>query len=95
MKVLRCGTASGTSDAYWITGEDELTLGGEDLREVAVADTEVAMAEDDEVAGTGVVAGAFYCAVEHGTDDGGTGGEVNTVVHRALAGEWVGAVAEG
>ena len=93
--MLRCGTASGTSDAYWITGEDELTLGGEDLREVAVADAEVVVTEDDEVSGTGVVASAFYCAVEHGIDDGGMGGEVNTVVHRALASEWVGAVAEG
>ena len=61
---------------------------------MAVADAEVAVAESDEVAGTGVVAGLFYYAIEHGIDDGGTGGEVNTVVHRALAGEWVGAIAE-
>ena len=60
MKVLRCGTASGTSDAYGIAGEDELTFGDEDFGEVTIADTEVAVTEDDEVSGTGVVAGAFY-----------------------------------
>ena len=93
--MLTGAATCGASNAYRIAGEDGLAFGDEDFGEVTIADAEVTVAESDEVAGTGVVAGAFYCAVEHGIDDGGTGGEVNTVVHRALAGEWVGAVAEG
>ena len=92
--MLSCTAACRTGDADGEAGENGLTFGGEDLGEVAVADTEVAVAESDEVARTGVVAGLFYCAVEHGIDDGGTGCEVNAVVHRAFAGERVGAVAE-
>ena len=95
MKVLRRGTAGGASNAYRIASEDGLAFDDEDFGEVTIADAEVVVTEDDEVAGTGVVAGLFYCAVEHGIDNGGTGGEINTVVHRALAGERVGAVAEG
>ena len=94
MKVLTGTTAGVASDAYGIAGEDELTFGDEDFGEVTIADAEVAVAERDEVAGTGVIAGLFYYAVEHGIDNGGMGCEVNTVVHRALAGERVGAVAE-
>ena len=92
--MLTGAAACRTSDAYRIAGKDGLTFGDEDFGEVTIADAEVAVAESDEFSGTGVVAGAFYCAVEHGIDDGGMGGEVNTVGHRALAGEWVGAVAE-
>ena len=94
MKVLTGTTAGGATDAYGIASEDGLAFSDEDFGEVTIADTEVVVTEDDEVAGTGVVAGLFYYAIEHGIDDGGTGGEVNTVVHRALAGEWVGAIAE-
>ena len=92
--MLTGAAACRTSDAYRIAGKDGLAFGDEDSGEVTIADAEVAVTEDDEFAGTGVVAGAFYYAVEHGIDDGGTGGEVNTVVHRALASEWVDAVAE-
>ena len=60
MKVLRCGTAGVASDAYRIAGKDGLAFCDEDFGEVTIADAEVAVAEDDEVAGTGVVAGAFY-----------------------------------
>ena len=95
MKMLACAAASGTRDADREAGENGLTLGCEGLREVTVADAEVAVAERDEVAGTRVVTGLFYCAIEHGIYDGGMGCEVNAVVHRALAGERIGAVAEG
>ena len=94
MKMFTCASSCGTGDTHGKAGEDELTLGGEDLRKVAVADTEVTVAERDEVARTGVIAGLFYCAVEHGIDYGGMGGEVNAIVHRALGGERVCAVAE-
>ena len=70
-------------------------MGGEDSGEVAVADAEVAVADGDEVAGTSVIADFLDCAIEHGIDKGVMGGEVDAIVHRALAGEWVGTVAEG
>ncbi len=70
-------------------------LGGEDLGEVAVADAEVAVADGDEVAGARVVTYFVYRAGEHGEDEVAVGGEVDATVHRALAGERVGAVAEG
>ena len=95
MKVLTGTSAGVASNAYRIAGEDGLTFGDEDFGEVTIADAEVAVAKDDEVTWTGVVVSAFYCVVEHGIDYGGLGGEVNAVVHRALASEWVGAVAEG
>ena len=94
MKMFTCASSCGTGDADGEAGEDGLAFSGEDLGKVTVADAEVAMAESYEVAGTGVVASLFYCAVEHGIDNGGMGGEINAVVHRALAGERVGAVAE-
>jgi hypothetical protein len=94
MQMLACTASCGTCNADGVTSEDGLSFGDEDLGEVAVADAETAVTESDEVAGTGVVAGLFYCAVEHGIDYGGTGCEVNTVVHSALAGERVGAIAE-
>ena len=94
MNMLTGAAACLTSDAYGIAGEDGLAFGDEDFGEVTIADAEVTMAEDDEVAGTGVVTGVFYYAVEHGIDYSGMGGEVNAVVHRALAGERVGTIAE-
>ena len=62
---------------------------------MAVADAEVAVAYGDEVAGASIVTDSLDCAVEHGIDKGVVGGEVDAVVHCALAGEWVGTVAEG
>ena len=62
---------------------------------MAVADAEVAVADGDEVAGTRVIASLLDSAIEHRIDKGVVGGEVDAVVHRALAGEWVGTVAEG
>ena len=93
--MLACAATCGASDADWEASEDGLTFGGEDSGEVAVADAEVTVANGDEVAGTGVVADFLYCAIEHGIDKGVVGGKVDAVVHRALAREWVGAVAEG
>ena len=93
--MLACGSARGACDTDWEAGEDGLALGGEDSGEVAVADAEVAVAYGDEVAGTSVVADFLDCAIEHGIDKGVVGGEVDAVVHRALAGKWVGAIAEG
>ena len=93
--MLACAATCGASDTYWEASKDGLTLRGEDSGEVAVADAEVAVAEGDEVAGTGVVADFLDCAIEHGIDKGVVGGEVDAVVHRALAGKWVGTIAEG
>ena len=94
MQMLSCTEACGASNTNGEAGENGLAFGGEDLREVAVADAEVAMAESNEIAGTGVVADLFYRAIEHGIYNGGMCGEINAVVHRALASERVGAVAE-
>ena len=58
--MLTGTTAGVASDAYGIAGEDGLAFDDEDFGEVAVADAEVAVAESDEVAGTRIVAGAFY-----------------------------------
>ena len=93
--MLASAATCGAGYADWETDKDGLTLGGEDSGEVAVADAEVTVADGDEVAGTGVVADFLDCAIEHGIDKGVVGGEVDAVVQRALAGEWVGAVAEG
>ena len=93
--MLARAATCGASDPDWEAGEDGLTLGGEDSGEVAVADAEVAVAYGDEVAGASIVTDSLDCAVEHGIDKGVVGGEVDAVVHRALAGEWVGTVAEG
>ena len=95
VEMLASAATCGASDAYGEAGENGLTLGGKDSGEVAVADAEVTMADGGEVAGTSVVADFLDCAIEHRIDKGVVGGEVDTVVHRALAGEWVGAVAEG
>ena len=92
--MFACTAACGTGNADGEAGENGLAFGDEDLGEVAVTDAEVTMAKSDEVTGTGVVASLFHCAVEHGIYYGGTGCEVNTVVHSALAGERVGAIAE-
>ncbi len=86
---------SGTCDAEDGARGDGGALGGEDSGEVAVADAEVAVANGDEVAGARVVAYFLYRAGEHGEDEVAFGGEVDATVHRALASERVGAVAEG
>ena len=93
--MLASAATCGAGYADWETCEDGLTLGGKDSGEVAVADAEVTVANGDEVAGTGVVADFLDCAIEHGIDKGVVGGEVDAVVHRALARKWIGAVAEG
>ncbi len=95
VEVLACAASSRTCYADWETRKDGLTLGGEDSGEVAVADAEVAETDGDEVAGTRVAANFLDCTIEHGIDKGVVGSEVDAVVHRALAGEWVGTVAEG
>ena len=93
--MLACAATCGASDTYREACEDGLALGGEDSGEVAVADAEVAVADGDEVARASVVADFLDCAIEHGIDKGVVSGEVDAVVHRALASKWVGAVAEG
>ncbi len=95
MEVLSGGTTSG---AYYADGEaceDGLALGGEDSGEVAIADAEVAVADGDEVTGTRVVADFLDYARENGEYYIVVGGEVDAVVHRAFASEWIGAVAKG
>ena len=95
VEMLACAATCGAGYADWEAGEDGLSLRGEDSGEVAVTDAEVTIADGGEVAGTSVVADFLDCAIEHGIDKGVVGGEVDAVVQRALAGEWVGAVAEG
>ena len=92
--MLARAATCGASDPDWEAGEDGLTLGGEDSGEVAVADAEVAVADGDEVAGTSVIADFLDCAIEHGIDNGVVSGEVDAIVHRALASKWIGAVAK-
>ena len=92
--MLACAATCGASDANGEAGENGLALDSEDSGEVTVADAEVAVADGDEVARASVVTDSLDCAVEHGIDKGVVGGEVDAVVHRALAGEWVGAIAE-
>ena len=58
--MLTGGTTGVAGDGDGISGENGLTFGDENSGEMAVADAEVSVTEDDEVAGTGVVAGAFY-----------------------------------
>ena len=94
VEMLGGAATCGACDTDGEAGEDGLTLRGEDSGEVAVADAEVAVAYGDEVAGASIVTDSLDCAVEHGIDKGVVGGEVDAVVHRALAGEWVGTVAE-
>ena len=95
VEMLASAATCGAGYADWEASKDGFTLGGEDSGEVAVTDAEVAVADGDEVAGTGIIADFLYCAIEHGIDKGVVGGEVDAVVHRALAGKWVGAIAEG
>ena len=92
--MLACTTSRGAGYADWETGKDGLALGGKDSGEMTVADAEVAVADGDEVAGASIVADFLDCAIEHGIDKGIVGGEVDAVVHRALARKWIGAVAE-
>ena len=93
--MLACGSTRGACGTYGEAGKDGLALRDKDSGEVAVADEKVTMADGDEVAGARVIADFLYCAVKHGIDKDVVGGEVDAIVHRALAGEWVGAVAEG
>ena len=95
MEVLACTATRGASDTYGEAGKDGLALRGKDSGEVAVADAKVAVADGDEVARASAVTDFLDCAIEHGIDKGVVGGEVDAVVHRALACKWVGAVAEG
>ena len=95
VEMLTCTAPSGTSDANRETSEDGLALGGKDSGEVAVADTEVAVADGDEVAGTSVVTDFLDYAIEHGIDKGVVGSKVDAIVHCSLASKWVGTVAEG
>ena len=93
--MLASAATCGAGYADWETCEDGLALGSEDSGEVTVADAEVTVADGDEVAGTGIVADFLYGSIEHGIDKGVVGSKVDAVVHRALASEWVGTVAEG
>ena len=95
VEMLASAATCGAGYADWEAGENGLALRGEDSEEVAVTDAEVAVADGDEVAGASVAADTLDCAIEHGIDKGVVGGEVDAVVHRALASKWVGAVAEG
>ena len=61
--MLTGGTTGVAGDGDGEAIEDVLAFGDEDSGEVAVADAEVSVTEDDEVAGTGVVACLFHCAV--------------------------------
>ncbi len=95
VKMLSGTAASGACDAKDGARGNGGALGGENPGEVAVADAEVAVADGDEVAGARVVANFLYSAGEHGENEVAMGGEVDAAMHRALACERFGAVAEG
>ena len=61
-----CGATRGTSNGDWSTRLDRCTFGNEDVREMAVADGIVTMTKSNEIAGTFVIADAFYNTIKYG-----------------------------
>ena len=78
-----------------VAGTDEGALGGEDLREVAVADAEVAVLNDNVLPRCLVLSDLGYDTVEHCKCLLVAGLQVNAVVEFPLASDGVGAVAIG
>ena len=81
--------------SYWSAGTDLGAFGDKGLGEVAVAEGKGAVTDGDVVAGTFVVAYTDDFAVGYGVGGFVVGTEVDATMEGTLAGEWVGAVAEG
>lgn len=87
------GSTRGTSDSDWSTCLDRSTLWNEDVREMAVADGIVTMPKSNEIAGTFVIAYAFYNTIKYGITRFIVGTQVNTVMKLSLGSEWIIALA--
>lgn len=88
-----CGSTRGTSDSDWSTRLDRSTLWNENVREMAVADGIVTMTKSNEIAGTFVIADAFYNTIKYGITRFIVGTQVNTVMKFSLGSEWIIAIA--
>ena len=88
-----CGAARGTCNSDWSTRLDRSTFWNENVREMAVADGIVTMTKSNEIAGTFVIADAFYNTIKYGITRFIVGTQVNTVMKLSLGSEWVIAVA--
>ena len=87
--------AGGAGDGDDVTGTDEGAFGGEDLREVTVADAEVAVLNDDVLARCLVLSDLGYHSIEHREGFLVAGLQVNAVVKLPFARDGVGAIAIG
>lgn len=87
------GSTRGTSNGDWSTCLDWSTLWNENVREMTVADGIVTMTKSNEIAGTFVIADAFYNTIKYGITRFIVGTQVNTVMKLSLGSEWVIAVA--
>ena len=91
---MRAGAAArGAGDGDDVAGVDGGAFDGEDLREVAVADADVAVLNDDVLARCLVLSDLGYYTVEHRECFLVAGLQVYAVVELPLARDWVGAVA--
>ena len=91
---MRAGAAAGgAGDGDDVAGTDEGAFGDEDLREVAVANAEVAVLYDDVLARCFILPDLGYHTVEHREGFLVAGLQVNAVVKLPLARDGVGAVA--
>ena len=91
---MRTGAAAGgAGDGDDVTGADEGAFGDEDLREVAVADAEVAVLNNDVLPRCLVLSDLGYDTVKHREGFLVAGLQVYAVVELPLARDWVGAVA--
>ena len=87
------GATRGTSNGDWSTCLDRSTLWNEDVREMAVADGIVTMLKSNEIAGTFVIADAFYNTIKYGITRLIVGTQVNTIIKLSLGSEWIIAIA--
>ena len=84
-----CGATRGTSNGDWSTCLDRSTLWNENVREMAVADGIVTMPKSNEIAGTFVIADAFYNTIKYGITRFIVGTQVNAVMKLSLGSERV------
>ena len=87
------GSTRGTSNGDWSACLDRATLWNENVREMAVADGIVTMTKSNEIAGTFVIADAFYNTIKYGITRFIVGTQVNTVMKLSLGSEWIIAIA--
>ena len=87
------GATRGTSNGDLSARLDRATLWNENVREMAVANGIVTMTKSNEIAGTFVIADAFYNTIKYGITRFIVGTQVNTVMKFSLGSEWIIAVA--